>query len=99
MTTCKRCHHPIDETDCYCRHCGKTLKPRMGFWYDHGGILLLTLCVGPFSLICVWLSHKISVLAKWLWTAGITFFSFYRVYSLYKTALLFKEMLSAAFSF
>lgn len=98
MFTCPRCRQPIAETDCYCRHCGKTLKPRLGFWYDHGGILLLTLIAGPFSLISVWLSRKISLLAKWAWTAGITLFSIYVVYSLYKTALLFKEMLVMMFS-
>ncbi len=99
MLTCRRCHQPVEETDCYCRHCGKTLQPRMGFWYDHGGILLLTLIVGPFSLPCVWLSRKISVGAKWGWTAGILLLSFYIVYSLCKTALLMKEMMSALLSF
>ena len=89
MNTCPRCHAQIDETDCYCRHCGKTLKPRMGFWYSHGGILLLTLIVGPFSLICVWLSRKLSLLAKWAWTGGIVFFSIYLLYSLCKMMLLF----------
>ena len=96
---CPRCKHPVQEADCYCSHCGKTLKPRMGFWYDHGGILLLTLCVGPFALICVWLSRKISPLAKWLWTIGIICVSVYLVYSLYKTAVLLKEMLSALMGF
>jgi len=99
MNTCPRCRQTVDGSDCYCRHCGKTLKPRMGFWYNHGGILLMTLFVGPFSLICVWLSRKISLLAKWLWTIGIVLFSIYVVYSLYQTALLLKEMLFAMFSF
>jgi len=98
MNSCPRCHRQIDPTDCYCRYCGKTLQPRMGFWYDHGGIVLLTLIVGPFSLICVWLSRKISLLAKWLWTAGISLFSFYLFYSLYKTWLLLKEVLSQSLS-
>ncbi len=95
MLACSRCRQMIDETDCYCRHCGKTLKPRMGFWYGHGGILLFTLLAGPFSLICVWLSRKLSSLAKWLWTAGILFFSVYLIYSLCKAVLLLKEMFAA----
>ena len=99
MLTCPRCKNTVIEIDCYCSRCGKTLKPRMGFWYDHAGILLLTLCVGPFALICVWLSRKISLLAKWLWTIGIMFVSIYFVYSLYKTAVLLKEMLSAFVGF
>ena len=98
MLTCSRCKQPIEEADCYCRHCGKTLKPRMGFWYDHGGILLSTLLIGPFSLICVWLSRKISMTAKWLWTLGVLLVSFYLFYSLYKTILMLQEVLSASLS-
>ena len=98
MLTCPRCHTPIAITDCYCSHCGKTLQPRMGFWYGHGGIFLLTLLVGPLSLFCVWFSRKISLLAKWLWTVGIILVSVYLVFSLYKTALLLKEMMAAMLS-
>ncbi len=61
---CPRCRFEADEADCYCRHCGKALQPHMGFWYDHGGVLLLTLIVGPFSLITLWLSRKLSLSAK-----------------------------------
>ena len=25
MSSCPRCRRPIDETDCYCRHCGKDI--------------------------------------------------------------------------
>ena len=90
-TTCPRCRRTIEENDCYCRHCGKTLQPRMGFWYDHGGILLLTLIVGPFSLICVWMSHKISLLAKWIWTLCIGLLSYYLCYSIYRTIVLLRD--------
>lgn len=93
MTSCPRCRRPVEETDCYCRHCGKPLLPRMGFWYDHGGILLLTLIVGPFSLITTWLSHKLSLCAKWCWTAGIVLFSAYFAYTLYRSFLLMQEAL------
>ena len=95
MSICRRCRQPIEETDCYCRHCGKSLKPRMGFWYDHGGVLLLTLCAGPFSLPFVWFSRKLSLLAKWLWTVGILLFSIYAVYSLFKVMILVKEAFAA----
>lgn len=91
---CPSCRQPIDETDCYCRYCGHTLQPRMGFWYSHLGILLLTLIAGPLSLICVWMSRKLSTTAKWLWTAGILLLSFYFCYSMYKAIL----MLQSAFS-
>ena len=91
MSPCPRCRRPVEETDCYCRYCGKPLLPGMGFWYDHGGILLLTLLAGPFSLITVWLSHKLSLRAKWYWTAGIMLFSAYVIYTLYHSFLLMQE--------
>lgn len=99
MLTCPRCHTQIGIMDCYCSHCGKTLKPRMGFWYSHGGIFLLSLLVGPFSLICVWLSRKISVTAKLFWTLGIVIFSVWLAYSVYKAVLLAKEILSSSLIF
>lgn len=96
MSSCPRCRRPIDETDCYCRHCGRALRPRMGFWYDHGGVLLLTLIIGPFSLISLWLSHKLSLRAKWGWTAAIVLFSAYFIYALYRSFLLIQEAMSYA---
>ncbi len=95
--TCPSCRQPIDQTDCYCRYCGHTLQPRMGFWYSHVGILILTLLAGPFALICVWMSRKISTPSKWGWTALIGFFSFYLCYSLYKTVLLLQSILTTSF--
>lgn len=94
---CPRCRFEADEADCYCRHCGKALQPHMGFWYDHGGVLLLTLIVGPFSLITLWLSRKLSLSAKLAWTAGIGLFSAYLAWSLYRSVLLFKEAFSYSF--
>ena len=70
----------------------------MGFWYDHGGILLLTLIAGPFSLICVWLSRKLSPLAKWAWTAGILLVSVYLIYSILKMLLVLKELMAVSLS-
>lgn len=93
MTTCPRCRAAADETDCYCRRCGRALRPYMGFWYEHGGILLLTLIAGPFSLVTVWLSRAISLRAKWLWTVGIGLFSAYLFYSFYNAYRLFANLL------
>lgn len=93
MLTCPRCHTQISLTDCYCSHCGKPLQPRMGFWYSHGGILLMSFLAGPFALIFVWMSHKISLTAKCLWTVGILLGSVYLCYSLYKIILLLQQIL------
>ena len=98
MFVCSRCRTAVDPKDCYCRHCGKSLQPRMGFWYDHGGILLLTLVIGPFSLIPLWISRKLTLKSKGLWTGGIVLISAYLAYALYRSFLLFKEAASLLFS-
>lgn len=94
MSLCPRCHGAIDETDCYCRHCGRPLQPRRGFWFSHWGLLLQVLCIGPFTLVCVWLSRRISWAAKWAWTAGIVLFSVYLIYGIYKAVLLLLTLLA-----
>ena len=95
---CKRCKQPIEELDCYCRHCGKPLRPFMGFWYDHGGILLCTLIAGPVSLLPLWLSRKLSITAKCAWSVGIGLFSAYLLYMLYQSYLLVSQAFSAVLS-
>lgn len=94
MASCPRCRAAVEETDCYCRRCGRALQPRMGFWYDNSGVLLLTLIVGPFSLIAVWLSRKLSTRAKWIWTVCIALFAAYFFFAAYRSYLLFKETFS-----
>ena len=94
MPNCPRCKEKVDLMDCYCRYCGRALQPRMGFWYSHSGILLQALCIGPFALICVWLSRRISPLAKWLWTLSIVLCSAYIVYGIYQAILLFLSVLT-----
>ncbi len=68
MLSCPRCGQPIEQTDCYCRRCGKALQPGRGFLFSHTGIILLALVLGPFALPLVWISKIISPLAKWIYT-------------------------------
>ena len=91
---CKRCKQPVEELDCYCRHCGKALRPFMGFWYDHGGIFLCTMIAGPVSLFPLWLSRKLSSGAKLAWTIGILALSTYILYALHQSFLLMKQAFS-----
>lgn len=97
MPACPRCHQLTEDKDCYCRYCGKALRPYMGFWFDHGGILLMTLLVGPFSLLCVWLSRRISLQAKWIWSGAIILTSVYIIYAMCRALSLFKEAFAVMF--
>ena len=67
--TCPRCHLTIDQTDNYCRHCGRNLHPGRGFFHSHIGIILLSIVLGPFALPWVWTSHRIGMVAKICYTA------------------------------
>lgn len=90
---CPRCKETIDQADCYCRRCGKSLKPGWGFFYGPAGVILLTLIVGPFSLITLWLSKRMNKRSKLIFTVGITLFTLYAVYMTYQSVLLLTDAL------
>ena len=63
-TPCPKCKLLVEDTDNYCRYCGRSLKPGRGFLNSHVGIILLMLLAGPFALPLVWTSKRISLLSK-----------------------------------
>lgn len=79
MVFCPRCRVQIRETDHYCYNCGKSLKRGYGFLYTHTGIILMTLVLGPFALPCVWLSRRISLLSKIIYTLVMIALGYYLV--------------------
>ncbi|MCQ2410081.1 MAG: zinc ribbon domain-containing protein [Elusimicrobiaceae bacterium] len=81
--TCPHCHRAVDPTDNFCRGCGRSLKPGHNFWYSHSGIILLTLVLGPFALPMVWLSKRISLAAKWIYSVVLVVLGFYFVLACY----------------
>ena len=74
---CPRCRQLIDEADCYCRHCGRSLRPGQSFLYSHTGIILLSLVLGPLALPFVWLSKRINLTAKIIYTGVLTLLGIY----------------------
>lgn len=97
MTLCPRCHASISTEDCYCRHCGKALRKGYGFWFSHSGVLLMALCTGPFALITLWLSRKLSLKAKLLWSAGILLFTYYCLWAIWRSMQMFSLLFQALF--
>ena len=69
---CPRCRKEIDSSDNFCRYCGTSLSEGNGFIFSHGGIILLSLLLGPFALPVVWKSKLIGQPAKWIYT-GVLF--------------------------
>ncbi|MBQ9971060.1 MAG: hypothetical protein IJP25_02895 [Elusimicrobiaceae bacterium] len=76
---CPRCFLPYEETDNFCRRCGKSLKPGSGFLCSHTGIILLILVLGPFALPVVWSSKLIGTVAKWIYTIVLVLIGIYLI--------------------
>lgn len=56
---CIKCRNKIDIEDLYCKYCGK-IQSREQFIYSLAGVILSFLLIGPFCLIWLWKSGKIS---------------------------------------
>lgn len=82
--TCPHCHVAVTPQDNYCRQCGRSLKAGHGFMYSHSGIILLSLVLGPFALPCVWLSKRIGLTAKILYSVVLGFIGYYFVIACYR---------------
>ncbi len=91
MKECPRCHCPVDETDNYCRACGRSLRPGTGFLFTHSGIILLAVVLGPFALPVVWMSKLISTPAKWIYTALLALLTVYLIHAFYQAYLLMQD--------
>ncbi|HNW44968.1 MAG TPA: hypothetical protein PKI19_10720 [Elusimicrobiales bacterium] len=86
LNACWSCGGKVDDSDAYCRHCGKGLSKNIPWYYGHAGIILLTVTVlGPFSLRLVWKSPRLSANVKWAYTVGILLLTWYAGSRLYST--------------
>jgi len=93
---CPKCALPCEETDNFCRRCGKSLKSGTGFLYSHAGIILLAVILGPFALPAVWGSKMIGPAAKWIYTAVLLIIGVYLVIACWH-AYLFATQTAQAF--
>lgn len=91
---CWACGSPLDPADKYCRNCGRGQNERAAWYYKPWGIIVLTLFgLGPFSIILVWRSPRLSPAAKAGYTAAILLLTAYAVHrfrqllALYQSAL------------
>lgn len=57
--TCWYCKRGIDAGDAYCRFCGRGQGPKIPFRYTHGGMIILSLLIGPLALPFILKSPKI----------------------------------------
>lgn len=94
ILTCPHCQNTINETDNYCRQCGRSLKSGYNFWFSHTGIILLALIAGPFALPFVWMSKKIGPAAKWIYSILLLLVGYFFVLFCYKIFLLTQAFVS-----
>ena len=76
---CMACGLGCDATDNYCRRCGHNLKPGLGFFNSHTGIILVSLLAGPFALPLVWTSKRIGRTAKIIYTVLLLLAGYYLI--------------------
>ena len=84
LIVCNHCHLLVDEDDFFCRHCGCSLKPGYNFCYSHTGIILLALVLGPFVLPLVWMSKRIGLTAKIIYSVVLVAFGLYFILLCYR---------------
>ncbi|MBI5242968.1 MAG: hypothetical protein HY922_04690 [Elusimicrobia bacterium] len=69
---CWGCGGALDRQDRYCRGCGRGQGEYVAWYYQPWGIAVCTLLgLGPFGLLLVWRSPRLSRTAQWAWTAAI----------------------------
>ena len=61
MKKCPKCAKTSDDTDNYCRFCGRRLTGSVPFYHKPAGIWLMFLFIGPFAL---WFVFRSTVLSK-----------------------------------
>jgi len=94
ILTCSHCHSTVEQTDNYCRVCGRSLKQGYSFWFTHTGIILMALVVGPFALPCVWMSKVIGPIAKWIYSLFLLLMGYYLVMMCYRLFTLVQTSMS-----
>ena len=92
---CPKCKLIVDETDNYCRYCGRSLKPGRGFLNSHTGIILLMLVAGPFALPVVWMSQRISLVSKIIYSILMAIIGYYLIISCIQIYRLTFEMMQS----
>lgn len=58
---CYNCKKEIDDTDNYCRFCGKGQGSHVSWYYKLWGVWILLFIIGPF---CLWFLYKSSAISK-----------------------------------
>jgi hypothetical protein len=86
----------IDSLDNYCRKCGKGQDAHIPWQYSHWGLALLTIAIGPFSLVYVWRSPVISRNARMAYTGFILLLTWFLVSSFLRLWNFYQAMLGGA---
>ncbi len=92
---CWGCGAVISAGDNYCKVCGKGQAGFIPWQYKHWGVVVSSLCLGPFALSFVWRSPVISRNAKFCYTALISALTWLAIKTFYGLWNTFQGMLGA----
>ncbi len=88
---CPHCSTAITVQDNYCRRCGRSLKPGYSFWFSHTSILSFALLLGPFVLPWVWLSKRMGLVAKIIYSVLSLLIGYLIILTCYRLAQFAQE--------
>lgn len=75
---CWRCDFAIETADSYCRRCGEGQGARLAWYYRPVWIVLLALtALGPFAIVLIMRTPRLSPSAKWLASLALVAFFAY----------------------
>jgi hypothetical protein len=83
---CWRCDQPVDPSDRYCRRCGEGQGAWLAWYYRPVWILLLALtALGPFAVVLIMRTPRLSPSAKWLAAVALVAFFAYLGWEMWTT--------------
>ncbi|MBI2362536.1 MAG: hypothetical protein HYV15_04045, partial [Elusimicrobia bacterium] len=87
----------LDPFDRYCRYCGKGQGEHIPWYYSRWGIAAASLLgLGPFGVLLVWRSPRLSGTEKAVWTAALLALTGYVCWRLYQVFAMMNAMVGMA---
>ncbi len=91
---CWRCDTAVDADDRYCRRCGEGQGASLAWYYQPVWIVLLALtALGPFAIVLIMRTPRLSTGAKWVAAIAVAGFFAYLGWELWVTT---ESLLDAA---
>lgn len=99
-SACWSCSRVIEPRDRYCRFCGQGQGEHVSWYYQRWGIVLATVFgLGPFGIILVIRSPRLSLVERWVWALAMGAVSAWLLWRLYAAFQLLSAFFGPAMRF